>query len=87
MEDALFAGAILELITEGEKYKASGDAATAASILWQQFKNNPAPFINSGKHFQKLRDLGCEDDIEYAFMEDTAPVIPVLTGDRFTIIK
>ena len=79
IEDTLVAGAIIEqLITHHTSLTIIGDAAHMALVLWQQAKGDPYGYCEQASHVHRLRRLGAEADVRFAFQTDTCPVVPVL---------
>lgn len=78
LEDALFAGAVTEALTElGEDFKL-GDACLALKYLYQQARQDPYKFLNHASHKERLASLNLKKDIKYCLTPDQTRVIPVL---------
>ena len=79
VEDTLVAGAVIEsLMQNGAQPSLEGDAAAMALDLWQMAKADVYGFCQTkASHVERLRGLGAEDDIQFAFHTDTCPVVPV----------
>ena len=54
------------------------DAATMALALWQTAKADPFGYCRRATHVHRLEGFGAQADIEFAFRQDTCPVVPVL---------
>ena len=80
-EDTLFAGALIERL--GATLK--GDAATMALTLWQKAKADPYQYCQNAAHVHRLRRIGVEEDIPFAFRTDTCPVVPVYQEGRLVL--
>lgn len=74
IEDTLVAGAIIERLAECAS--PWGDAAHMAVEMWRQAKGNPYVYCQRCSHVARLRRLDAEADVEFAFRQDTCPVVP-----------
>jgi 2-phosphosulfolactate phosphatase len=78
LEDALFAGAMTETLTNlSEDYKL-GDACLALKYLYQQARVEPHKFLSKASHKERLARLNLKKDIKYCLTPDQTKVIPVL---------
>ena len=86
IEDTLFAGALCQrLLTDG-MYTTTHDAVQMANDLWLICKGDPYSYsLRHASHVQRLIGFGAERDIEFAFRNDTCPIVPVLKEGRLTI--
>lgn len=85
IEDTLVAGAITERLQEvGE---ICGDAANMALALWQVAKDNPYGYCQRCTHVHRLDGFGAHADVEFAFRQDSCPVVPILENGRLKIEK
>lgn len=83
IEDTIVAGAIIERLQGvGE---AHGDAANMAQALWQMAKGCPYDFCQRCTHVHRLESFGAHTDIEFAFKQDTCPVVPILRNGELTL--
>lgn len=83
IEDTIVAGAIIERLQGvGE---AHGDAANMAQALWQMAKGCPYDFCQRCTHVHRLESFGAQADIEFAFRQDTCPVVPILRNGELTL--
>ncbi len=89
IEDTLVAGAIIEKLTTHHPLPTThyqlpttnsihGDAAHMALALWQQAKDDPRAFCERASHVYRLMTFGADADIDFAFLQDTCPVVPTL---------
>lgn len=91
IEDTLVAGAIIERLLEAnarggeEECSVHGDAAHMALDLWHMAKDDPYAFCEKASHVHRLRGLGAQADIEFAFRQDTCPVVPILNDGKLTL--
>ncbi len=78
LEDALFAGAVTELLsTLTDEYKL-GDACLALKFLYQQAKQDPIKFVANASHKERLARLNLKKDVKYCLTPNQTRVIPVL---------
>lgn len=83
IEDTLVAGAIIERLQGvGE---AHGDAANMALDLWRMAKGDPYGYCQRCTHVHRLEGFGAQADIEFAFRQDTCPVVPILRNGELTL--
>jgi 2-phosphosulfolactate phosphatase len=82
LEDALFAGAVTELMAQMSEgtYKL-GDGCLALKYLYQMAKRNPYKFLNYSSHKERLAKLNLKNDIKYCLTPNQTKVIPVLQGE------
>jgi 2-phosphosulfolactate phosphatase len=78
LEDALFAGAVTEALTECNPEIKLGDACLALKYLYQQARTDPYKFLNHASHKERLARLNLKKDIKYCLTPDQSSVIPVL---------
>ena len=79
IEDTLVAGAIIEKLSIfNSQFSIFGDAAHMALALWQQAKDDPRAFCERASHVHRLKTFGAGADIDFAFLQDTCPVVPTL---------
>lgn len=76
LEDTLFAGAVVELLSP--EVKPECDAPLAAQHLYNQAKSDMAAFLQNSSHVQRLARLGIEKDIKFCLTPDQYNVVPVL---------
>jgi len=85
LEDSLFAG---QLIHEMEGKNTVGcDGALAAEQLYLGMQNNVKGFLKQASHFQRLKNLGIEEDIDFCLSLDKAPVVPYYNGISLTVME
>lgn len=75
LEDTLVAGAIIDRLGNGH-----GDAASMALALWKQAASDPYAYCRDASHVHRLQGFGsqAQADIEFAFKQNTCPVVPIL---------
>lgn len=83
IEDTLVAGAIIERLQGvGEL---CGDAANMALALWQVAKDAPYAYCQRCTHVHRLDGFGAHADVEFAFKQDSCPVVPILRNGELTL--
>lgn len=80
LEDALFAGAVTEKISNCSEHYKMGDGCLALKYLYEQAQHEPIKFLVNASHKERLSKLGLKKDIRYCLTPNLAPVIPVLKG-------
>ena len=78
LEDALFAGAVTELLTQKSEQFECGDACLALKYLYQMAKQDPVKFLKHSSHKERLAKLNLKKDIKYCLTPDLSSIIPVL---------
>ena len=76
LEDTLFCGALAEKLLATDRFSPVDDATVMALRLWQQAKPDPYGFCKEATHVQRLRRMNYEQDIRFAFQQDTCPLVP-----------
>jgi len=81
LEDAIFAGAMSDLLVNAYGFLPECDATIASMTLWNQSAENLMKAVSGSSHF--LRLLGIEDrkGLKYCFYPEKFRVIPVLGED------
>ena len=78
LEDALFAGAATELLTQLSDEFKLGDACLALKFLYQQAEQDPIKFLAHASHKERLARLNLKKDIKYCLTPNQTQVIPIL---------
>ncbi|MEW6469925.1 MAG: 2-phosphosulfolactate phosphatase [Bacteroidota bacterium] len=78
LEDAMYAGAVVNELSKYENFYDMGDSALAAKYLYQTGFKNPVRFLHNSSHKERLARLGLKDDVKYCLQVDKTRVIPVL---------
>lgn len=87
LEDAMFAGAIVNILSIRDEYKEMGDSALAAKYLFQTGFKNIAHFLHNSSHKERLVQLGLKDDVKYCLSLNTTRVIPILKRNALVKMK
>ena len=77
MEDTLFAGALAEKLIKNGKFSSNSDSTLAALGLWKIAQPDLKNYICSTEHYERLKNNGLENSVEYCLTDDKAPVLPV----------
>jgi 2-phosphosulfolactate phosphatase len=83
LEDTLFAGALIEKVTDS--FTLECDAPQASLHLYRQAKSNLVDFLEEASHVKRLADLNIFEDIKFCLSIDKYAVVPVLKGSEFQI--
>lgn len=75
LEDALFAGAVVNRIKES--FTIHCDSSLMAEDLYLLHQTDMLDFIRKTTHWHRLAAFGLEKDLEYCVTPDGAPVLPV----------
>lgn len=74
LEDALFAGAVIQCIQD--HFTIHCDSSLMASDLYSLHKHDMNSFIRRTTHWHRLASYGLEKDLEYCVKTDVANVLP-----------
>jgi len=77
LEDTIFAGALIEKLTEMKAWQIHCDSAAASSDLWNVAKNDLMSYVEKAIHRERLRVLGVDDVLKYSFEIDTCAIVPL----------
>lgn len=77
LEDALFAGAVTDEISNRSDNYEFGDACLALKYLYQMAKKNPNKFLTHSSHKERLAELNLKEDIRCCLTPNQTKVIPV----------
>jgi len=87
LEDALFAGAVTEKLSELSDDYTLGDGCLAIKFLYQGAQKNPYKFLNHSSHKERLARLQLKEDIRYCLTPNQTQIIPVLKGNALVAMK
>ncbi len=87
LEDTIFAGALIEKLTEDGNFTILTDASHAALDLWNLAKKDIAGYIEKASHRERLRQLGVDDVLGFSLTPDTTLVVPVLVDNELVDAK
>jgi len=74
LEDTLFAGAIATHLETD--FRIADDATLIAMSLYQQAERRKKYYIQHAAHYERLVELGMQEDVKYALRRDLHPVLP-----------
>lgn len=80
LEDTLFAGAVVEKLSNGSEHAVTCDSAIASKHLYNIAKEDLYEFLGNSSHRNRLAKLDLERDIKYCLTPNQCPVIPVMEG-------
>lgn len=76
-EDALCAGALVEMLNQEKRFINEGDEVDAALSLWMNSKHNLKKVLMNGSHYQRLIKLGVDPLPDYTVQLNVSKVVPV----------
>jgi len=77
LEDAVFAGAVTDEISNRSENYDFGDACLALKYLSQMAKKNPNKFLSHSSHKERLAKLNLKEDVRYCLTPDQTKIIPI----------
>ena len=87
IEDALFAGALAEILMAGGSYTTECDAANASLDLWSIAKTDLMGYIQKIAQRERLRKKGLDDVLDYCFTLNISNIVPVLVEEKLIPVK
>lgn len=87
LEDTICAGAILDHMLATGNFHSVEDASIASKYLFLSAKDNILGYLKASSHRRRLKNLNLNEDIKYCLTPNTAPVIPILKGDKLVAIE
>ena len=78
IEDTLFAGNVVHSLKTSFDFAC--DSPLLAETLYLSARDNMFEYLKSSSHFNRLKKLNVEKDIEFCLKKDQYAVIPVLKG-------
>ena len=87
LEDTICAGALVDYLLATGNYRAVEDASIASKYLFLSAKDNIFGYLKASSHRRRLKNLNLNEDIKFCLTPDTAPVIPVLQGDKIIAVE
>lgn len=86
IEDTLFAGALCKRLIDSGKYASTHDPVHMALDYWQMCDNHAFDYaMHHASHAMRLIEFGAAKDIEFAFLTDTCPIVPILKDGKLTL--
>lgn len=77
LEDAVFAGAVTDIISNSSSDFKLGDGCLALKYLYQMAKENPNKFLSHSSHKERLAALNLKEDVRYCLTPNQTKVIPM----------
>ncbi|MDD2797072.1 MAG: 2-phosphosulfolactate phosphatase [Bacteroidales bacterium] len=84
IEDTLFAGALVELLSDLD-FDITTDSSFAALSLWEQAKSEPFLFIAKTEHYQRLKKHNLLDQINFCLSIDMVRGLPILKNGKIVL--
>lgn len=81
LEDTLFAGAVVQKVSQNLRFTNLSDSSIAAINMYESAKNDLFGFLGESSHRKRLSRLNMEEDIIYCLTKDKTDIVPVLEGD------
>lgn len=82
LEDAIFAGAMADLLVNAYGFLPEGDSTMASMTLWGQSAKNLMKTVSRSSHYLRLLGIENRKGLKYCFYPEKFHVIPILEGDR-----
>lgn len=76
IEDTLFAAALTEKLLSTNQFNYKSDAVKVTLDLWNVAKKNLKTYICESEHYERLRNNGLENSVDYCLTENTTPLVP-----------
>ena len=86
LEDMACAGAIINKIKQFKTLSFIGDAAGICEMVWNELSKNFPTSLQIAKHYQRLKKIGMEQDLEYCFQLNASSSLPVWNGKELTLV-
>ena len=87
LEDTICAGAILDHMLSTGNFRSEEDSSIASKYLFLSAKDNILGYLKASSHRRRLKNLNLNEDIKFCLTPNTAPVIPILQGDRLVAVE
>jgi 2-phosphosulfolactate phosphatase len=76
LEDAMFAGALADLLMNAWQFISDCDAAYASTILWRKSARNLIATASKSSHYLRLLGIETRKSLKYCFLPDKFMVVP-----------
>lgn len=87
LEDALFSGALAEILLRNPRFFTKSDAVRASMQLWNLAKNDVLGYMENIAQKHRLTKMGLDDSIVYCFTPNSTNLVPQLVDGELTIVK
>lgn len=81
LEDTVFAGALIQSLSQKGSFRPHGDSSFVALRLWQSAENDHAGFLKNATHRNRLLKLYTEKEIDFCFSKDLAENVIILKNN------
>lgn len=85
LEDALFAGAVANIVSPN--FTIHCDSALACMSLDDQANGDYFGYLKRGAHYKRLSGYGLESDMIYCATPNIHPVVPILKGNELIVFR
>jgi 2-phosphosulfolactate phosphatase len=85
LEDALFAGAVADKVSE--HFMINCDSTHACISLHSNSKGHYFDYLKRGAHYKRLSGYGLESDMIYCTTPNIHPIVPILRGKELVVLK
>lgn len=86
LEDAVFAGALIDRMMNEGNYEMTGDSSIVSLELWKAAQPDYTGFLRQGTHRNRLLQYYSEKEIDFCFSEDiTRNIILLKNGELFDV--
>lgn len=83
LEDSIFAGALTECLCQRNNNYMLQDSAAAAQEFWMLARHDLGSYLKKSSHYQRLVKLGVQNDLDYAVVLNSTPVLPFMENNYF----
>jgi 2-phosphosulfolactate phosphatase len=87
LEDTLFAGAVVNKISQNLRFTNLSDSSIAARNMYESAEDDLFGFLGESSHRKRLSRMNMEEDIIYCLTLNQSDIVPVLEGDRIVSNK
>jgi 2-phosphosulfolactate phosphatase len=87
LEDSLFAGAVIDRLSNNYKYAELSDSALASKYLFHTADADPYKFLRNSSHRKRMHKLNLKKDVKYCLTLDQTKIIPVLKGNELVRLE
>jgi 2-phosphosulfolactate phosphatase len=85
LEDALFAGALAEILLANNAFYTKCDSTHAAMQLWGIAKLDIKSYQDNIAQKYRLKKLGLDDVLDYCFVPNTTSIVPYLKNGKLVV--
>lgn len=84
LEDTLFAGGLIKLLTASDLFSYNGDSARIAYGFYTLFEDDLEAAVRQSSHFERLAGLDILEDVAYCFRQDEFDFVPCYNNGLIT---